>query len=311
MGFDNGPKLSFAEFEQLFEKIKSWSSYDAKDLERGALNFITKESVKAAAAEVQTGEVVRMSLPWNTIASVDNTKPALHYMSEQGDVELPEPTTNKDFIGVDFHGKAVSHFDAFTHIAYKNQLFGGKISSDVVDSKGSSWGTVDKLGPIVTRGVLLDAARLIDQDWLEPGTAVRTADILAAEKKFGFTLRHGDAVLLRSGHFKRREDVGIWDPHNLSAGFHCEVMELFKERKISVIGADGDSDVRPSPVDGVGSPIHVLALPGLGIPLLDNLYLENIGDVCARNNRWTFLLTLAPLNIPRGTGSPLDPVAVL
>ena len=272
MGFDNGPKLSFAEFEQLFEKIKSWSSYDAKDLERGALNFITKESVKAAAAEVQTGEVVRMSLPWNTIASVDNTKPALHYMSEQGDVELPEPTTNKDFIGVDFHGKAVSHFDAFTHIAYKNQLFGGKI---------------------------------------EPGTAVRTADILAAEKKFGFTLRHGDAVLLRSGHFKRREDVGIWDPHNLSAGFHCEVMELFKERKISVIGADGDSDVRPSPVDGVGSPIHVLALPGLGIPLLDNLYLENIGDVCARNNRWTFLLTLAPLNIPRGTGSPLDPVAVL
>ena len=58
MGFDNGPKLSFAEFEQLFEKIKSWSSYDAKDLERGALNFITKESVKAAAAEGLAGAVL-------------------------------------------------------------------------------------------------------------------------------------------------------------------------------------------------------------------------------------------------------------
>jgi kynurenine formamidase len=87
-------------------------------------------------------------------------------------------------------------------------------------------------------------------------------------------------------------------------------MELFKERKISVIGADGDSDVRPSPVEGVGSPIHVLALPALGIPLLDNLQLEKLAETCSSLNRWTFQIILAPLNIPGGTGSPLDPVAV-
>lgn len=306
----NGPKLTFAEFEAIFNSLKNWSEFSSDQLELGSLNYISTDVVKSSAKEVQTGHVVRMALPWNTKAAIDNPSPALHYMTELGDKESPEPTCNKDFVGVDFHGKAVSHFDSFTHIAFKDTLYGGKISSKVVNSTGSDWGTVDKLGPIVTRGILLDAARLKDLDWLEPGTAVMKRDVLAAEEKFGFKISKGDAIILRSGHFNKREKDGFWDPHNLSAGFHVEVMELFKERKISVIGADGDSDVRPSPVEGVGSPIHVLALPALGIPLLDNLYLENLGKKCLEINRWTFQFILAPLNIPRGTGSPVDPVAV-
>ena len=309
--FDNGPALSFAEFDALFEKTKTWSHYNDANIERGALNFIDADVVKAALAEVKSGRVVPMALPWNTVAGPDNSKPALHYMTELGDVEDPEPTCNKDFIGVDYHGKASSHLDAPTHIAYKNQLFGGKKSSDVVNSGGSSWCSVDKLGPIVTRGVLLDAALLAGVEWLEPGTAVRAADILRMEEKFGFTLRKGDAVLLRSGHFARRSMLGVWDPSNLSAGFYVDAMELFKERQVSVIGADGDSDVRPSPVEGVGSPIHVLALPAMGIPLLDNLQLEAIAAACAAEKRWTFQMIIAPLNVPRGTGSPVNPIAVL
>ena len=306
----NGPKLTFDQFEKIFNEIKNWSDFPADKLERGSLNYITNETVKNSATEVKSGRVVRMALPWNTTSAIDNPSPALHYMVELGDIEEPEPTANKDFIGVNFHGKAVSHFDAFTHIAYKDQLYGGKISSQVVNATGSQWGTVDKLGAIVTRGVLLDAARLKGLDWLEPGTAVMAQDILDAEAKFGFKISQGDAVLLRSGHFNKREKVGFWDPHNLSAGFHVEVMQLLKDRKVSVIGADGDSDVRPSPVEAVSSPIHVLALPALGIPLLDNLQLEALGDACAAEKRWTFQFVLAPLNIPGGTGSPVDPIAV-
>lgn len=309
--FDNGPAITSAEFEALFEKTKTWSLFSDATIERGALNFIDAGVVKAALAEVKSGRVVPMALPWNTVAGPDNSKPALHYMTELGDVEDPEPTCNKDFIGVDYHGKASSHLDAPTHIAYKNQLFGGKKSSEVVNTSGSSWCSVDKLGPIVTRGVLLDAALLAGVEWLEPGTAVRAADILRMEEKFGFRLQKGDAVLLRSGHFARREKVGVWDPSNLSAGFYVDAMELFKERQVSVIGADGDSDVRPSPVEGVGSPIHVLALPAMGIPLLDNLQLEAIAKACAEEQRWTFQMIIAPLNVPRGTGSPVNPIAVL
>lgn len=309
--FDNGPAMTFSEFDSLFESTKTWSQYSAANIERGALNFIDAEVVKNSLTCVKSGRVVPLALAWNTVAGLDNSKPALHYMTELGDDEAPEPTANKDFIGIDYHGKASSHLDAPTHIAYRDQLFGGKKSSEVVNSQGSSWATVDKLGPIVTRGVLLDAALLEGAEWLEPGTAVKAADILRMEAKFGFKIQKGDCVLLRSGHFARREKLGIWDPSNLSAGFYVDAMQLFKERQVSVIGADGDSDVRPSPVEGVGSPIHVLALPAMGIPLLDNLQLEGLAVACVEESRWTFQITIAPLNIPRGTGSPVNPVAVL
>ena len=197
MSVANGPKLTFAEFEKIFNETKNWSDFTADNLERGSLNHIDSEIVRNSAKEVKSGRVVRMALAWNTASAIDNPSPALHYMTEIGDKETPEPTCNKDFIGVDFHGKAVSHFDAFTHIAFKDTLYGGKTSSQVVHSYGSDWGTVDKLGAIVTRGVLLDAARLKGKEWLEPGTAVMTSDILAAEEKFGFKLGKGDAVLLR------------------------------------------------------------------------------------------------------------------
>ena len=307
---NNGPHLTMNEFISLFEKTKSWSEYNELTIERGALNYITPAVVSSASALVHDGDVVPMALPWNTISGPDNHKPALHYMTEMGDVDDEQPTCNKDFIGVDYHGKAVSHLDAMTHIAFRDQLFGGKKASDVVTSTGSGWATVDKLGPIVTRGVLLDAALFQEKKWIEPGTAIHKEDVLAMEEKFGFTLSQGDCVLLRSGHFARRAELGVWDPSNFSAGFHVDVMELFKERKVSVIGADGDSDVRPSPVDGVHSPIHVLALPALGIPLLDNLQLEALAAACATKQRWTFNCVITPLNIPRGTGSPVNPIAI-
>lgn len=308
--FDNGPSVTFEEFTSLFDRLKTWSDCDEALLERGALRYITPEVTRDAGSLVTTGEIAQMALAWNTVTDLDNTKPALHYMSELGEPGPLQPTCNKDFIGIDFHGKAASHLDAITHIAFNDQLFGGVSSKASVDATGSSWGTVDKIGPIVTRGVLLDIARHKNVEWLEPGTAVRASDVLAMEERFGFKLQSGDCVLLRNGHFARKRKLGTWDPTNLSAGFHVDVMELMRDREVSVIGADGDSDVRPSPVEGVDSPIHVLALPGLGIPLLDNLDLEPVAQQCASHNRWTFQIIVAPLNIPRGTGSPVNPVAV-
>lgn len=308
--FDNGPALTSKEFETLFDELKTWSDYSPEVLERGALNHINADVIKNAASTVTLGQIVHMALPWNTVSGPDNAKPATHYMVSLAQFENPEPTSNRDFIGVDYHGKAVSHMDAPTHIIYRGDIFGGKKSIDHVTTEGSHWASIDKLGPVVTRGILLDAALLRGVNYLEPGTAIHAADVLAMEEKFGFTISQGDCVLLRSGHFARREAVGVWNPDNLSAGFHVDVMKLFKERKVSVIGADGDSDVRPSPVEGVESPIHALALPGMGIPLLDNLQLEALAKVCAAQKRWNFQIILAPLNIPRGTGSPLNPVAV-
>jgi kynurenine formamidase len=67
----------------------------------------------------------------------------------------------------------------------------------------------------------------------------------------------------------------------------------------------------PPPDPGWPLAIHRCALVGMGIHLLDNLRLDLLADACAERGRWEFLFVVAPLQIGGGTGSPVNPVAVL
>ena len=301
-------QVSREAFDEMFDQLKRWGAREEPS--RGAWAEVTAEQVVAAAQLVRSGRTVQMALPWNTKAGPDNASPALHYMTDLGVREAPEPSCNKDFIGVDFHGKAVTHLDALSHIAYRGQLHNGERSAEVVDATGAGFGSVAALGHHVGRAVLIDMPVVRGVDWLEPGTEVHAEDLLAAEERLGVHIGRGDAVLLRSGHVRRWRELGVWDPSNLSAGLHVDAMPLLAERGISLLGGDGDSDVRPSPTPGIHSPIHVLAITALGIPLLDNLDLEELSAAAAAERRYEFLMVTAPLNIPRGTGSPVNPVAV-
>ena len=79
---------------------------------------------------------------------------------------------------------------------------------------------------------------------------------------------------------------------------------------MATLGSDCVSDVLPSRVDGVIMPIHMVVIPAMGVHLLDNLDLEALADACSEEQRWAFLLTVAPLILRRGTGSPVNPIAV-
>ncbi|MER6070374.1 cyclase family protein [Streptomyces sp. NPDC001817] len=309
VGTGNGPAVSREEFDALFEAVRTWGRWAPAD--RGAWNRVTADRVRRATAAVRSGTVVPLAMPWNTRPGPDNRTPALHHMTDLGDVEGPEPSARKDFIAADYHGKGITHLDALCHIAYRGRLYDGRRAGDVVDSAGARFGAVSALGPLVTRGVLLDLPAVLGIRWLEPGRAVRAEDIAVAERALDASIGEGDAVLLRSGHVRRRAELGAWDPDTASAGFHVDAVPLLAERGIVLLGGDGDSDVRPSPVEGVHSPVHALALAAMGVPLLDNLDLEGLSAASAEARRYEFLLVVAPLNIPGGTGSPVNPVAVL
>jgi kynurenine formamidase len=295
-------------FDEMFAHLSAWGRW--ADADRGAWNRLTGDSVLAAAGAVRSGRTVSMALPWNTEPAPDNHKPALHLMSDLGDREPPEPSTNKDFIGIDYHGKSCSHLDALSHIAYRGELFDGRPSREVVDATGAGFGSVGSLGHFVGRGVLIDMPLVNAVDWLEPGEPVRSSDILRAEQRLGFQIGEADAVLLRTGHKHRRNTLGPWDSSDASAGFHVEAMPTLADRGIALLGGDGDSDVRPSPTPGIHSPVHILAITAMGVPLLDNLDLEALSAACAQEQRYEFLFVVAPLNVPRGTGSPVNPIAI-
>jgi kynurenine formamidase len=88
-------------------------------------------------------------------------------------------------------------------------------------------------------------------------------------------------------------------------------MTFLAERGVSVLGSDGNSDTAPSQTEGVEFPIHVLALNAMGVWLLDYLRFEEVLAACQRVRRWEFLFVAAPLRIAGGTGSPINPLAVL
>lgn len=303
----NGPAMSRQDFDALFDALRRWDGDEG-----GAPAGLSDRDRLGALSVARTGRSISLAWPINRTAGPDNPKPALHHMVDLGDVEPPEPRAHKDFLGLDYHGKATTHLDALCHIGYRDQLFGGRSAAAEVTSAGSAWAAVTTLSAgLIVRGVLLDVPAVRSVDWLEPATAVLAEDILAAEQALDVRVQAGDAVLLRSGHGARKAALGAWNSDQASAGLHVSAMPLLAQRGIALLGGDGDSDVRPSPVDGVHSPIHALALTALGIPLLDNLDLEELSHACAETGRYEFLLVVAPLVVPGGTGSPVNPIAVL
>jgi kynurenine formamidase len=297
-------------FDNLREEVSNWGRWGARD-ERGAHNLMTAERVVQAARFVHTGRVVSLAHDLDTSAGPDNPKPALHYMTQRSDVDQGEPRVNMDFIGTDFHGKSVTHLDALCHCNFRGQLFNGVKAAESVDSTGGGFGSVLNLSAgLVAKAVLLDVPRSRGVDWLEPGTAVGVAELQQVADDHGVQPGSGDMVFVRTGHRRRRDVLGAWDPSNFSAGVHPRVMWWLRERDVAVLGGDGDSDARPSPVPGVDSPIHALALATMGVHLVDNMNLEDLARACEEERRWEFFCVVAPLRVPGGTGSPVNPIAV-
>jgi kynurenine formamidase len=136
------------------------------------------------------------------------------------------------------------------------------------------------------------------------------ADLEAWEKETGVTVGSGDVLLIRTGRWAKVAKDGQWDFLAKAAGSHASVAAWLKARDVAVIGCDGVSDVMPSGVEGLVNPLHELVLVALGMPILDNLDLEAVAAAAAARKRPTFLFVGAPLRVPGGTGSPMNPLAV-
>ncbi|MGY1641979.1 cyclase family protein [Geodermatophilus sp. SYSU D00703] len=310
MGSDTATTVSAEEFDTVYAAVRNWGRWGAGD-QLGTLNLVTPVEAAAAAALVRDGRTVSMAHDLDVHPAPDNHTPALHFMTQRGDLGAGEPRINTDFVGTAFHGKSVTHLDALCHCIYRGSLYNGVDPAECVTSAGSSFGSVlTASAGIVSRGVLIDAPRLRDVPWLEPGMALHAEDLKRAVEAAGLRLRRGDVVLVRTGARRRRRELGPWDPSDSSAGLHPDAMAWLHAHDVAVLGSDGDSDARPSPVEGVQSPIHVLALTAMGMPLLDNVNLEDVTRVCAELGRWEFCCVLAPLRLPGGTGSPLNPLAL-
>jgi len=117
-------------------------------------------------------------------------------------------------------------------------------------------------------------------------------------------------LFVRVGHRRGRE-LGPWDAAATRVGLHPQAMLFAGERRIAVLGSDGNNDTAPSLTAAVDFPVHVLAINAMGLYLLDYLQLNELAAMCAERGSWAFLCSIAPLRLPAATGSPVNPLALL
>ena len=317
-------QLSEAQFRALYQRLRARPGWGPRD-RRGALNYLTPDLVAAACQQVRLGRSVSLASPLEDTAGPDNPEPLTHEMTGPARARRHAPAEEEPFderaapglafamdrFCMNVHGDAASHLDALCHVIFDGRLY-NDVPSDRITAEGAGAESIETARDGITgRGVLLDIPRLRGAAWLEPGDHVTADELAAAEAAQGVRVGRGDLLMVRVGHRRRRNELGPWDAAARRAGLHPTALEFVAEREVAVLGSDGNNDTAPSAAAGVDFPVHVLAVNALGMHLLDYLQFEGLVPVCESAGQWSFLCVIAPLRLPGGTGSPVNPLAIL
>jgi kynurenine formamidase len=297
------PKLQKGDIERLMKELSNWGRWGAKD-EAGTINLITPAVRRQAAALVTEGVSVSLARNTDPRKAVDNASPFLEKMGPPADNQF-----NIDEHTVTFHGAAHTHFDALSHVFHDGRMYNG-FPESVVKPDGAGALAVTAYGDgFFTRGVLIDIPWLRDLPYLDTSAVIYPADLDAWEKKTGVRVHAGDAVFIRTGRWAYRAAHGPWDIGARSAGLSPLCAAWLKQRDVSLLGSDASHDALPSGIPGVTFPLHQLLIVAMGMPLFDQVDLEALSKAALTRNRWTFLLTAAPVRVTGGTGGPINPIA--
>lgn len=306
------PEL-LAELDGYAATISNWGRWGADD-ELGTLNLLTPERRVAAAALVRTGHCVPLGRRVGGAPAPDDPVPPLQMMKASGEAAAGRGGSHaSDWIGLAPHGFAVTHVDAFAHQFLDGAMYNGRPAGLVTTRTGAAAGSVEALGAgIVGRGVLLDLPAAQGRPWLEAGDYLYPADLDAAAARQRTELRPGDIVFVRVGRDARAGRHGRIDPVTAgSAGLAAGCLPWLRHNDVALLGSDGQSDQMTPGGAPHPMPVHAGALVLLGLPLLDNAWLEDLAAMCAAESRWEFLAVVCPLKLRRATGSAVNPVAVL
>jgi Putative cyclase len=298
----------------------AWGVFGADD-QLGTLNFITPAVVAAATREVTAGEVINLSLPLDQPDPplAVGRKPMAHCMRV-------ERWGRDDWLEV-LYLQASSQWDGLRHIRYREFGYYGGRDEAAVDAGALGIDQFARHG-IITRGVLVDAAAYLANHGTPVDGSARLSigpelieDVLGWERT---QLRVGDVLLLRTGwmawyleldHAARQalggsltnEPEGL-DCPGLASG--AGTAAWLWDHRLAAIAADNPA-VEVLKVDAEIGFLHRLLIPLLGMPLGEFWDLEALSEACRRHQRYSFLLTSAPLFIRGGVGSPCNAYAVL
>jgi len=289
----------------------NWGRWGPDD-EKGAPNLLVDRVIRAAASLIKRGIVypLGLTLDRDRLPVSPSRVPIVHLMSLDGGdfaagVKLPhDARAADDYIIMPTHSG--THIDALAHVWTGDELYNGH-SANYVRSYGATRCGIDKMGPLVGRGVLLDVAAAKGVSVLDSGYEISAQDLDDCAQSQGVRVGEGDIVLIRTGWLTAR--VGNLELfHSNQPGIGLEAAHWLAARDVVAVGAD-NSSVEAMSWNGrrtTPNVVHQTLIREFGVPLIELMAL----DGPAQDGVHEFLLIVAPLPIKGGVGSPVNPVAI-
>lgn len=294
------------------KELSNWGRWGPDD-QHGTLNLITPEKTVQATRLVTDGVTVSLSHFVTEEVAMDSQTfgPTEQWMTSVDPV-TGLPRFALDAISFSLHDGQLSHLDALCH--YRTEIDGEFVIFNGypqnLDADGCKDLSIDRMGPgYVTRGILVDIPLMRGVDFLEPSTPIYVSDLEAWERYAGVTVGSGDVLLVRGGRWAKRAQEGPWAYGQGGAGLHASVLPWLHDRGVALLVGDAVNDVQPSGVQGIGRPIHQLTQVNLGLPLVDNGYLEDVAREAAQRRRWEFMVSWQIPAVIGGTAAPFNAIA--
>jgi kynurenine formamidase len=307
--------------EEAAAQFSNWGKWGPDD-QAGTVNYITSEDVRGAAGLIRRGEVFSLAIPFDQNGPQTGSLRrfnAMSFMLRDGDdvfsrdmAGVPRGIGAADDVVIQAtHG--ATHWDALAHIFYESQMWNG-YDCRLVSSLGAERNDIacyrDR---IVGRAVLLDLPRHLGVEWLDPGQAVLSADLVACAAAEGVGIRRGDIVLLRFGHLAMTRSNGAWGTFagGDAPGLGFETLEWIFNSEVAGVASDTwGVEVRPNEIAYCSQPWHRIAIPKIGLLVGEMFDLESLAEDSARDGVYEMFFCANPTPITGSVGGPVNPTAI-
>lgn len=301
----------------------AWGVFD-KDGKKdvyGTLNFITREALLEARKEFQTGESVVLNLPLH-----------LPWGSSRINLEHKLITKGHGFWCCDdeltLNTQRSSQWDGLLHWANQDtqEFYNGVKYEDAADTKKDLTLGIQSLserGGIVARGILLDFVRYAERHGIvyDPCTShpIYLSQLKEMIQEENLEVRQGDILVLRTGMSKwnlesKEGDVGPYiENTHIGVDPTPELLAWIWDNNFAAVASDAIAfEVIPAPKTTTDKflSFHGAAIAGWGMPIGELLDLEALAKVAEKNQRWSFLLTVCPLNVKGGAATIANTMAI-
>ena len=304
------------------DRLHNWGRWGGDD-EIGTANFVTPETIVAAARLVRRGVVFSCAIPLEAKGPTYPTRlPPQHLMKRSGaDYAAGHPAFGSSPEGGmkfadDYLFAALqcsTQWDALSHAWYGDELYNG-VPQTEVRGTGAARLSIDRLYQhFVGRGVLLDLARALNSgNRLAQGYVITAADLDAGVRFAGTHVRRGDILLVRTAHvpwfYTLQDEREFWRG---APGLGRTTVEWLHAHEVAAVAMDTPAvEVQPPEGAEQGLPLHGLLLRDLGLTLGELFDLEALATDCAADGVYEFLFVGQPLRIPGAVGSPINPLAI-